>query len=136
VAIDSETGPSLQVEPTGHRAGLSPDQWIVAWHIRNTGHHPVQIEQVWLPHGKFRSPQRQLLPSVELAPGGVFDLELPVTFGEPPGNQVENAFLIFRARCGQQPWRVLARLAISADEVGGPRNVCETITTHPIGFSV
>jgi hypothetical protein len=107
----------------------------VAWRIHNTGRLPLQLTDVWLPHGKFRSPARRLEPALELAAGEAADLELPVTFTDPPGTQVENAFLIFRARWNHQRWRVLARLTIVADAAGGPDNTCEAITTHPIGFA-
>jgi len=107
----------------------------VAWQITNESDRPLQLLAAWLPHGRFRAPERALEPPMSLRPGESGRLDLRAAWHEAPGTVVENTFVILRALWGDEPWRLLVRLLITADSQGAPANTIELITAHPIGFS-
>jgi hypothetical protein len=131
----SDNGPLVHVEPARPAPGPSPTEWRVAWRVENRSDRPLALLAAWLPHGRFRAPERALEPPPLLQPGESTWLELIASCEEAPGTVVENAFVILRVRCGDEPWRILVRLLITADANGAPTNRVELITTHPIGFS-
>jgi hypothetical protein len=133
--IQPELGPRVAVEPLSRRPGAGPDQWLVAWRIRNLGPQPLQLLAAWLPHGRFRGEERDLVALPPLLAGESARLELPVRCSEPPGTVVENAFIILRALWGDEPWRIFTRLRVVFDQSGAPEIGCELITTQPVGFS-
>jgi hypothetical protein len=128
-------GPLVRVEPAPPTAGPSPTEWRVSWRVENRGQRPLKLLAAWLPHGRFRATERALEPPPRLEPGESARLELVAAYDEPPGTAVENAFVIMRVRWGDEPWRILVRLLVTADASGAPTNTVELITTHPIGFS-
>jgi hypothetical protein len=56
--------------------------------------------------------------------------------GEPPGTEVENAFLILHVFWREKDWRVFARLRVSFGDTGLPSTTTEVVTTQRVGFSV
>jgi hypothetical protein len=128
-------GPAIHVAPEAPAPGPSPMEWRVAWRIENRGDRPLELRAAWLPHGRFRAPERALEPPPRLLPGESARLELVAACDEAPGTVVENAFVILRVRWGDEPWRILVRLLITADAGGTPTNTVALITTQPIGFA-
>ncbi len=128
------TSPSISVLQTSRASG-EPGAWQVAFEVRNTGSEPVELLEAWLPHGRFRAEAVPLSAQPPLASGASTRLEFTVGFDEPPGEYVENAFVILRVRWENEEWRVLTRLAVTADADGSPIASTELITTQPVGFS-
>ena len=128
------TGPSISVLQAASASG-GPGAWHVAFDVRNTGDGPVRLLEAWLPHGRFRAEAVPLAAQPPLASGAIVRLEFTVGFDEPAGELVENAFVILRVQWEGQEWRVLTRLAVTADADGSPAASTELITAHPVGFS-
>jgi hypothetical protein len=129
------SGPLVYVEPAPPAPGPSPTEWRVAWRIENRGDRPLELLAAWLPHGRFRAPERALEPPPRLLPGESARLDLVATCDEAPGTVVENAFVILRVRWGDEPWRILVRLLLTAAAHGAPTNTIALITTQPVGFA-
>ncbi len=125
----------MSVEPLPPREAGNPGRWRVGWQVTNRSDRPLELLAAWCPHGRFRAPTWELAPAPALMPGESRAIETVVTCDERPGTVVENAFVILRARWGDEPWRILARLEIRVDEYGAPHNAVVLITTQPIGFS-
>ena len=126
--------PPLDVQQAGRAQG-SPGAWSVAFDVTNQGSEPVSLLGAWLPHGRFRCPERSLGGTPPLSAGQHTRLSFPVAFDEPPGTVVENAFVILRAEWGVQTWRVLARFTVTAGGAGEPQAVTEVVSAHRLGFS-
>ena len=123
----------MTVEQVSARRDIAPRRWRVEWRVRNLGREPLEILVVRLPHGKFRSEEQELMPHPKLLANQSGQIELAVACGERPGTIVENAFLIFRVRWLERPWRIFARLTVTFDERGAPRTTTELITAQPVG---
>jgi hypothetical protein len=128
------TNPAVSVLQAGSASG-GPGAWRVAFEVRNSGDGPVGLLEAWLPHGRFRAEAIPLNEQSPLASGASVRLEFIVGFDEQPGELVENAFVILRVRWRDEEWRVLARLAVTADSDGSPVASTELTTAHPVGFS-
>ena len=128
------TSPSISVLQAGRASG-EPGAWQVAFEVWNTGDGPVELLEAWLPHGRFRAEAVPLTTQPPLASGAGTRLEFTVRFEEPPGELVENAFVILRVRWQDEEWRVLTRLTVTADADSSPLASTELITTQPVGFS-
>jgi len=131
----SDIGPQVLVEQASRRAGTAPGWWLVAWHIQNLGQQPLQLLATRLPHSRFRSEERELVPVPQLLPSERTRFEFPVACSGRPGTVVENAFLILRVLWLEEPWRVFARLRVVFDEQGGPQTTTEVVTVQRVGFS-
>ena len=130
-----DIGLRVRVEQASRQAEPETGRWLVAWQIRNLGKQPLQIMTARLPHGRFRSKERELPAALTLLPGQSTRLEVSVACHESPGTVVENAFLILRVLWQDEPWQVFARFRVVFDEHGGPETTTELITTQPVGFS-
>ena len=128
------TGPAITVLENGRASG-EPGAWRVAFDVRNAGDDPVLLLEAWLPHGRFRAEAVPLTGHPLLAAGASVRLAFNVRFDEPPGELVENAFVILRVQWRNEEWRVLARLAVTADADGSPLASTELTTAHAVGFS-
>ncbi len=119
---------------TVHAGECRPDgdRWITSWRVQNASAEPVLLESAWLPHEKFRAPERRL--GSQLAPGGGTTLEFSVATRGEPGEIVENPFLILRVRAGEERWRVLARMQVRFDEGRAPHPEDVVVTSQPVGF--
>ena len=131
----SNIGPQVGVEQVAQHPEPTSGRWRVAWHMQNLGGQPLQLLAVRLPHGRFRSEERELTPVSELLPDEGARLECSVACSELPGTVVENAFLIVRVLWREEPWRVFARLRVVFDEQGGPQTTTEVVTVQRVGFS-
>lgn len=131
---ESMQAPRLAIEALGCRPGAEPGEWLACWRVGNAGQGAITLEEIWLPHGRFRWEPRKLEPGIELRPRADMRIEQPVRCGEAPGTLVENTFLILRVRSRGAAWRVLARHRVEWGEAG-PRPVCELITAQRVGFS-
>ena len=69
------------------------------------------------PHSQFRTPETPL--DRDIAQGSATDVSMEVSFDQPPGGVVENAFLIVLVR-SESDWRLLARARITAGPRGEP----------------
>ncbi len=123
--------PRLDVAAAAVRAA-GAGEWVITWRLRNDGPEPVLLRETWLPHGKFRGDRRSVERS--LVPRETADLELPVCFTEAPGSVVENCFLILRVGSGDEEWRVLARVRVTAEAGGAPSIAREVVTAQRAGF--
>ena len=128
------TSPAINVVQAGRASG-EPGAWRVAFEVRNAGDEPVELLEAWLPHGRFQADTVPLGAQPPLASGTSVLLEFTVGFDEAPGELVENAFVILRLQWGNEVWRVLTRLAVTANADGSPAAATELITFHPVGFS-
>jgi len=131
----SAAGPSLAV--TAEACQPTPDAgvWRMTWRVRNDDVEPVSVLAAWLPHGRFRSPRRDLDPPATIAPAGDETLDFFVACREDAGTVVENAFVILNLRWRSADWRVFARLRVSFREDGAPDAETVLVTTQPVGFS-
>jgi hypothetical protein len=107
--------------------------WVMRWRVSNEGEHALRILTALQPHGRFKNPERPV--DLDLGVGAADQVVLPVSFDEPAGAVVENAFLILRVSATERDWRVLARLRVAADERGQPRVDVQAITTQRVGFA-
>ena len=128
------TSPAITVLQAGRASG-EPGAWRVAFDVRNAGDGPAELLEAWLPHGRFRAEAIPLTGYAPLASGGSVRLAFTVRFDEPPGELVENAFVILRVQWKSGEWRVLTRLAVTSDADGSPIASTELTTAHPVGFS-
>ena len=106
-------------------------EWRVRWNVTNTTGDPVRLVSVQAPHGKFRAEPMDL--NKMLAETAV--VEQVVRVDAAPGEDIENAFVIFLVGSGDQTWRVLFRLRVHIGDDGTPAPGIEAITSHPVGFS-
>src|SRR5262245_35696603 len=110
--------PNVRVQPLPCEPAPEPHTWWAAWDVTNLDSAPLELLAVWLPHGRFRCAERPIEPPAHLAAGERARLVLPVYCDAEPGSEVENAFVILRARWRDAPWRILARLKIVVDADG------------------
>jgi hypothetical protein len=122
--------PRVRVEVLDSRS-VAPGRWQFAWLVHNDAHEQLELEAAWIPHGRFRGDGRLPLSGV-VEPGQATRLEFAVTAAEPPGTDVENAFLILRVASHGEAWRIFARMRITFDARAVPRPSVELITTQSI----
>ncbi len=129
-ATGTNETPRLRIAPFAREG--TPENWVVHWHVRNEGNRRLRLIAAIHPHAQFRTPETAV--EREIAPGAETDLVLPVRFDETPGTVVENPFLILRLADGDQEWRVLARVSVTAGPRGEPiAGNTISITTHRVG---
>ena len=126
---------TLLVEPAACQAGPEPGRWLITWRIQNCGTEPLRLLEAWLPHGQFWGERQAFTPIIELSSEENTLLERAVTCIEPPGSEIENAFLILRVLWHERQWRVFARLRIFFERSGAPQPTCEAVTVEPIGIA-
>lgn len=124
-------GPRLAVAPAAVEG--AGEQWRITWRLENQGSRTVRVVGTWLPHGRFRAPDRA--HELTLAPGAAASFHVDVRCAEPAGGVVENVFIILRLVLDGEPWRVLARLTVRVDPAGVPRPAVEVVTSQRAGFS-
>src|SRR5581483_8133862 len=89
-----EDGPAVEVTVASRSATEDPGTWDFRWAVRNLSGEALALLAAWLPHGRFRSPRREIEPPTRVEPGGQVEIELAVQAKEPPGTVVENCFVI------------------------------------------
>jgi hypothetical protein len=107
----------------------------VAWTIENASAEVMQIEEAWVPHGRFRAERERYDPPLQLVPGEMARLDFNVAFDEKPGVEVENAFVIVRVLWRDEAWRIFARLTVGAEDDGAPQPRIELISAQHVEFS-
>jgi len=112
-------------------AAEGPGRWRIQWEVTNTGAAPLEIDTVWLPHGRFRAEETPL--ALRLEPGSTVRIGSAVRFAEQPGSVVENAFVILTLLSDGQRWQTFARLRVTAGEHGAPRAEVELVTSQREG---
>ena len=110
--------------------------WSASWRIRNLSQQRVEIVSVWLPHDNFASRRRVFNTPLRLPSMDSEVLEIHVACDELPGSVVENAFVILQLEMDGRTWRVFARHRIALDDAGVPHHKCQSVTVHPVGFTV
>lgn len=121
--------PALRLEPVE----VTPvnGAWRVRWRVTNDGGAHVRLVAVRAPHSRFRSDPVDL----DIRVAQTATVEHTVRIKAAPGQDVENAFVIFVAVLGRDAWRVLCRVRIHMDADGTPSPTVETISAHRVGFS-
>ena len=105
--------------------------WRVRWRVTNVGNDHVRLVAVRAPHSRFRSEPVDLnAVVVEHA-----TVEQTLRIEAAPGEEIENAFVIFVAVKDKETWRVLFRVRVHMSADGTPSPVVEAMSTHRVGFS-
>ena len=123
------SAPVLKLEPRD--ATRVNGSWRVRWRITNVGSEHVRLVAVRAPHSRFRSDPMDL--NVVVADSATIDQTLRIEAA--PGEEVENAFVIFVAVKEKETWRVLFRVRIHMGDDGTPEPLVEAMSTHRVGFS-
>lgn len=118
------------MRPTGQ-----PSRWLACWRIHNPSSAPLDLLAAWMPHDHFHCPEQAFAPALRVPPRGSADLVLPAACSDPPGAQIENAFLILRAAWNARPWRLFARLRVRISAGGCPEVEVERASVQPVGFA-
>ena len=109
--------PRLRVAPFTTEGDASA--WVVRWRVTNVGERSVRLLTALQPHSQFRTALTTIAEDLE--PNASIDVVLPVRFAEAPGDVVENPFLILGVHEGDEDWRVLARVRVTAGARGEPK---------------
>jgi hypothetical protein len=109
--------------------------WKILWRIANLNSQPLELRAVRLPHGQFKSAERQFEPAIHIAPKESVEFQVSVSCDEPEGLVTENAFLIFQVVRLDERWRIFARVRVTVNASGSPVATTELITTQRVGFS-
>jgi len=105
--------------------------WRIRWRVTNVGSEHVRLVAVRAPHSRFRSDPIDLnAVVVEQAM-----VEQTLRVEAAPGEEIENAFVIFVAVKDKETWRVLFRVRVRLQEDGTPTPFVEAMSTHRVGFS-
>ncbi len=105
--------------------------WRVRWRVTNVGAEHVRLVAVRAPHSRFRSDATDLNLVVVETVG----VEQTLRVEAAPGEDIENAFVIFVVVKDKQTWRVLFRVRVHMGVDGTPAPVVEAMSTHRVGFS-
>ena len=123
------SAPVLKLEPRG--ATRVNGTWRLQWRVTNVDSDHVRLVAVRAPHSRFRSDPSDLnIVVVESA-----TVDQTVRIEAAPGEEVENAFVIFVAVRGKETWRVLFRVRVHMTEDGTPQPVVEAMSAHRVGFA-
>ena len=95
----------------------------------------VELFTARVPHGKFRSEERNFEPPLKILGGESGRVQMLVRCDELAGTVVENAFLILGIEWLDAQWRTFVRFLVSVDSDGRPKTRTELITTQRVGFS-
>ena len=128
--MTTDCEPRTRIQMAGRQPASAPGEWLVTWGVQNLGTSPLELTQVWLPHGQFRAPRQDIGPALHIAPGATIHLDIHVACPLPPTGVVENAFVILTVQSEGEPWRVFARLRVTFDAEGAPLPLTEQITTQ------
>jgi hypothetical protein len=105
--------------------------WRVRWRVTNIGSEHVRLVAVRAPHSRFRSDPVDLnVVAVESV-----NVEQTLRIEAAPGEEVENAFVIFVVVKDRETWRVLFRVRVRMGADGTPAPVVEATSTHRVGFA-
>lgn len=105
--------------------------WRIHWRVTNDVTEPVRLVAVRAPHGRFRADPVDL--NVVVADAAAVDQTLRVEAA--PGEEIENAFVVFIAVIDRATWRVLFRVRVRMRADGTPAPIVEATTTERVGLS-
>ena len=105
--------------------------WRVRWRVTNADSEHVRLVAVRAPHSRFRSDPVDL--NVVVSDNAAVEQTLRIEAA--PGEEIENAFVIFVAVKDKETWRVLFRIRVRMDAEGVPSPVVEAMSTHRVGFA-
>ena len=123
------SAPALQLEPRD--AVRVNGSWRVRWRVTSPEGEHVRLVAVRAPHGRFRSDRVDL--NVVVSDSAVVDQVLRIEAA--PGEEIENAFVIFVVVKDRETWRVLFRVRVHVGEDGTPAPRVEAMSAHRVGFS-
>jgi len=105
--------------------------WRVRWRVTNVGTEHVRLVAVRAPHSRFRADPVDL--NVVVVETVTVDQTLRIEAA--PGEEIENAFVIFVAVKEHETWRVLFRVRVHMGADGMPAPLVEAMSTHRVGFA-
>ncbi len=105
--------------------------WRVRWRVTNVGSEHVRLVAVRAPHSRFRADPVDLNVVVVESAG----VEQTLRIEAAPGEEIENAFVIFVVVKEHETWRVLFRIRVLVGADGTPGPVVEAMSTHRVGFA-
>ena len=105
--------------------------WRVRWRVTNVGSEHVRLVAVRAPHSRFRADPVDLNVVVVDNAG----VEQTLRIEAAPGEEIENAFVIFVAVKDHETWRVLFRIRVRMGDDGTPAPEVEAMSTHRVGFA-
>ena len=105
--------------------------WRVRWRVINVGTEHVRLVAIRAPHSRFRSEPVDLNAVVVEQT----TVEQTLRIEAAPGEEIENAFVIFVAVKEHETWRVLFRVRVRMQADGTPTPAVEAMSTHRVGFS-
>lgn len=105
--------------------------WRVRWRVTNVGNDHVRLVAVRAPHSRFRSDPIDLNVVVVESAG----IEQTLRIEAAPGEEIENAFVIFVVVKERETWRVLFRVRVHVGADGTPAPAVEAMSSHRVGFS-
>ena len=129
------SGPQIRVEQVGRSRKLKPGRWLCDWRVDNLTGNAVELFTARVPHGKFRSEERNFEPPLKILGGESARVQMLVRCDELPGTFVENAFLILLIKWLNARWRTFVRFLVTVDSDARPKTRTESITTQRVGFS-
>lgn len=119
--------PEVRVE-VGEVRPLRPGHWQIAWRIASR--EPLVLEACRLPHDHFFGAERTFSPELWIDRARATTLAVEVACADPPGAEIENAFLILRVRRGVETWLVLARHRVRVGAGGAPALIVERVSAQ------
>ena len=128
-------GPQIRVEQVGPCRKVEPGGWLFDWRLENMTGNAVELFSARVPHGKFRSEERNFEPPLKILGGESGRVQMLVRCDELAGTVVENAFLILLIEWLDAQWRTFVRFLVTVDSDGRPKTRTELITTQRVGFS-
>jgi hypothetical protein len=105
--------------------------WRVRWRVTNVDTEHVRLVAVRAPHSRFRSDPVDL--NVVVNDNAAVEQTLRIEAA--PGEEIENAFVIFVVVKDKETWRVLFRIRVRVDAEGIPAPTVEAMSTHRVGFA-
>jgi hypothetical protein len=105
--------------------------WRVRWRVIGVPGERVRLVAVRAPHSRFRAEPADL----NLVVNENTVVEQTLRVAAAPGEEIENAFVIFVAVVDRETWRVLFRVRVPIAEDGTPAPVVESMSAHPVGFT-
>ena len=105
--------------------------WRIRWRVTNIGSEHVRLVAVRAPHSRFRADSIDLNVVVVESVG----IEQTLRIEAAPGEEIENAFVIFVVVKEHETWRVLFRVRVHVGADGTPAPLVEAMSTHRVGFA-
>ena len=99
--------------------------------MTNVDSDHVRLVAVRAPHSRFRADSEDL----NLVVSDSAAVEQTLRIEAAPGEEIENAFVVFVVVKDKETWRVLFRIRVRMNNEGIPSPVVEAMSTHRVGFA-